>query len=78
VLGEVTGNVTARDKVDIRDNGSVTATSARRVWRLPRARMFRGASSCSEKAPPRAGEGEAGDSRRRSVAGRGRLRSASA
>ena len=49
VLGEVTGNVTASDKVDIRDNGSVdgdiaaaastcSARAARRTPRSPRSR----------------------------------------
>jgi hypothetical protein len=49
VLGEVTGNVTASEKVDIRDNGSVDGdvTSP-----LPRARTSAAPSTCS--APDRA------------------------
>src|SRR5258708_7942492 len=47
VLGEVTGNVTASDKVDIRDNGPLMATSCRHVSRSPNARNSAAASTCS-------------------------------
>ena len=44
VLGEVTGNVTASDKVDIRDNSSVDGDIVSRAWRCrgahPRQRRY--------------------------------------
>jgi len=42
VLGEVTGNVTASDKVDIRDNGSWTATFVSPRVAIAEGAHFRG------------------------------------
>ena len=49
VLGEVNGNVTATEKVDIRDGGRWTATSSRRAWPSPKARTSAAASTCSAR-----------------------------
>jgi len=49
VLGEVNGNVTASDKVDIRDNGSVDGDIVSPAWRLPKARTSAAASTCSAR-----------------------------
>ena len=55
VQGEVHGNVTATERVDIRDNGSVDGDlSAPRVA-IADGAHFRGASTCSARAVPRSG-----------------------
>jgi cytoskeletal protein CcmA (bactofilin family) len=61
VLGEVTGNVTATDKVDIRDNGSVDGDIVSPRVAIAEGAHFRGsvdmqrkAGAAEPKAPPQA------------------------
>ena len=60
ILGEVTGNVTASEKVDIRDNGSVDGDIAAPRVAIAEGAHFRGsidmqrAGGKSEKAEPKA------------------------
>jgi cytoskeletal protein CcmA (bactofilin family) len=58
VLGEVTGNVTASDKVDIRDNGSVDGDIASPRVAIAEGAHFRG-SIDMQRAGAKAGEGKA-------------------
>ena len=57
VLGEVTGNVTASDKVDIRDNGSVDGDIVSPRVAIAEGAHFRGSVDMQRKAvaqPPKA------------------------
>ena len=60
VLGEVTGNVTASDKVDIRDNGSVDGDIVSPRVAIAEGAHFRGSVDMQRKAGQRAAAGEAG------------------
>src|SRR5215831_4541529 len=51
VLGEVTGNVTASDKVDIRDNGSVDGDIVSPRVAIAEGAHFRGSVDMQRKAP---------------------------
>jgi cytoskeletal protein CcmA (bactofilin family) len=62
VLGEVTGNVTASDKVDIRDNGSVDGDIISPRVAIAEGAHFRGSVDMQRKAAtpqPQAGKPEA-------------------
>jgi len=66
VLGEVTGNVTASDKVDIRDNGSVDGDIISPRVAIAEGAHFRGsvdmqrkATAATPPAPPQAGKSAA-------------------
>ena len=50
VLGEVTGNVTASDKVDIRDNGSVDGDIVSPRVAIAEGAHFRGSVDMQRKA----------------------------
>ena len=52
VLGEVTGNVTASDKVDIRDNGSVDGDIVSPRVAIAEGAHFRGSVDMQRKATP--------------------------
>jgi cytoskeletal protein CcmA (bactofilin family) len=52
VLGEVTGNVTASDKVDIRDNGSVDGDIVSPRVAIAEGAHFRGSVDMQRKAQP--------------------------
>ena len=52
VLGEVTGNVTASDKVDIRDNGSVDGDIVAPRVAIAEGAHFRGSVDMQRKAGP--------------------------
>jgi cytoskeletal protein CcmA (bactofilin family) len=52
VLGEVTGNVTASDKVDIRDNGSVDGDIVSPRVAIAEGAHFRGSVDMQRKAAP--------------------------
>jgi len=52
VLGEVTGNVTASDKVDIRDNGSVDGDIISPRVAIAEGAHFRGSVDMQRKATP--------------------------
>jgi len=52
VLGEVTGNVTASDKVDIRDNGSVDGDIISPRVAIAEGAHFRGSVDMQRKAAP--------------------------
>src|SRR6202042_1078570 len=52
VLGEVTGNVTATDKVDIRDNGSVDGDIISPRVAIAEGAHFRGSADMQRKAAP--------------------------
>jgi cytoskeletal protein CcmA (bactofilin family) len=57
VLGEVTGNVTASEKVDIRDNGSVDGDIASPRVAIAEGAHFRGSvdmQRAGQKQPPKA------------------------
>jgi cytoskeletal protein CcmA (bactofilin family) len=54
VLGEVTGNVTASDKVDIRDNGSVDGDIISPRVAIAEGAHFRGSVDMQRKAQPQA------------------------
>lgn len=54
VLGEVTGNVTATDKVDIRDNGSVDGDIISPRVAIAEGAHFRGSVDMQRKAAPAA------------------------
>ena len=54
VLGEVTGNVTASDKVDIRDNGSVDGDIVSPRVAIAEGAHFRGSVDMQRKAGPAA------------------------
>ncbi len=54
VLGEVTGNVTASDKVDIRDNGSVDGDIVSPRVAIAEGAHFRGSVDMQRKAVPAA------------------------
>jgi len=54
VLGEVTGNVTASDKVDIRDNGSVDGDIVAPRVAIAEGAHFRGSVAMQRKAVPAA------------------------
>jgi cytoskeletal protein CcmA (bactofilin family) len=62
VLGEVTGNITATDKVDIRDNGSVDGDLIAPRVAIAEGAHFRGSVDMQRKAAPAsapAGDGKA-------------------
>jgi len=60
VLGEVTGNVTATDKVDIRDNGSVDGDIVSPRVAIAEGAHFRGSVDMQRKATPeKASQGKA-------------------
>jgi len=52
VLGEVTGNITASDKVDIRENGSVDGDVVAPRVAIAEGAHFRGAVDMQRKTPP--------------------------
>ena len=52
VLGEVTGDVTAAEKVDIREGGRWTPIWRRRAWPSPTARISAAASTCRRRRWP--------------------------
>jgi cytoskeletal protein CcmA (bactofilin family) len=52
VLGEVTGNVTASDKVDIRDNGSVDGDIVSPRVAIAEGAHFRGSVDMQRKGAP--------------------------
>src|SRR5438132_12488297 len=54
VLGEVTGNVTASDKVDIRDNGSVDGDIVSPRVAIAEGAHFRGSVDMQRKGAPQA------------------------
>jgi len=54
VLGEVTGNVTASDKVDIRDNGSVDGDIISPRVAIAEGAHFRGSVDMQRKSTPQA------------------------
>jgi cytoskeletal protein CcmA (bactofilin family) len=54
VLGEVTGNVTATDKVDIRDNGSVDGDIIAPRVAIAEGAHFRGSVDMQRKGTPQA------------------------
>src|SRR5439155_15588062 len=54
VLGEVTGNVTASDKVDIRDNGSVDGDIVSPRVAIAEGAHFRGSVDMQRKGQPQA------------------------
>ena len=56
VLGEVTGNVTASDKVDIRDNGSVDGDIVAPRVAIAEGAHFRGSVDMQRKAAAPAGK----------------------
>ncbi len=56
VLGEVTGNVTATDKVDIRDNGSVDGDIVSPRVAIAEGAHFRGSVDMQRKAQPQAAD----------------------
>jgi cytoskeletal protein CcmA (bactofilin family) len=53
VLGEVTGNVTASDKVDIRDNGSVDGDIVAPRVAIAEGAHFRGSVDMQRKGAPK-------------------------
>jgi cytoskeletal protein CcmA (bactofilin family) len=57
ILGEVTGNVTATEKVDIRDNGSVDGDIAAPRVAIAEGAHFRG-SIDMQRTPGKPGEGK--------------------
>ena len=57
VLGEVTGNVTASDKVDIRDNGSVDGDIVAPRVAIAEGAHFRGSVDMQRKGGPVAAPG---------------------
>jgi cytoskeletal protein CcmA (bactofilin family) len=59
ILGEVTGNVTATEKVEIRDNGSVDGDIAAPRVAIAEGAHFRG--SIDMQRGPKAGEAKGGD-----------------
>ena len=67
VLGEVTGNVTASDKVDIRDNGSVDGDIISPRVAIAEGAHFRGSVDMQRKggAPARPPQAAAGAAPRR-------------
>jgi cytoskeletal protein CcmA (bactofilin family) len=60
ILGEVTGNVTASEKVDIRDNGSVDGDIAAPRVAIAEGAHFRG-SIDMQRTGAKAGDGKAAD-----------------
>ena len=54
VLGEVTGNVTASEKVDIRDNGSVDGDVTAPRVAIAEGAHFRGAIDMQQRPPTKA------------------------
>jgi cytoskeletal protein CcmA (bactofilin family) len=52
VLGEVTGNITASDKVDIRENGSVDGDVVAPRVAIAEGAHFRGSVDMQRKTPP--------------------------
>jgi cytoskeletal protein CcmA (bactofilin family) len=56
ILGEVTGNVSASDKVDIRDNGSVDGDIAAHRVAIAEGAHFRGSIDMQKAAGAKAGE----------------------
>ena len=62
ILGEVTGNVTATEKVDIRDNGSVDGDIAAPRVAIAEGAHFRG-SIDMQRTGAKAGEGKGGEAK---------------
>jgi cytoskeletal protein CcmA (bactofilin family) len=58
ILGEVTGNVTASEKVDIRDNGSVDGDIASPRVAIAEGAHFRGSIDMQKGAASQKGEGK--------------------
>src|SRR5438552_8550514 len=58
VLGEVTGNVTASEKVDIRDNGSVDGDIVSPRVAIAEGAHFRGSVDMQRKGAPGQGQGK--------------------
>ena len=56
ILGEVTGNVTASDKVDIRDNGSVDGDIAAPRVAIAEGAHFRGSIDMQKTGSAKPGE----------------------
>ena len=67
ILGEVTGNVTASEKVDLRDNGSVDGDIAAPRVAIAEGAHFRG-SIDMQRAGVKSGEGAKADTLRQSIA----------
>ena len=65
VLGEVTGNVTASDKVDIRDNGSVDGDIVSPRVAIAEGAHFRGSVDMQRKAGARQPQGRQASGSRR-------------
>lgn len=63
VLGEVTGNVTASDKVDIRDNGSVDGDIVSPRVAIAEGAHFRGSVDMQRKATPMKAEPKAAEAK---------------
>jgi cytoskeletal protein CcmA (bactofilin family) len=59
ILGEVTGNVTATEKVDIRDNGSVDGDIAAPRVAIAEGAHFRGSIDMQRSGPAKASESKA-------------------
>jgi len=59
VLGEVTGNVTASEKVDIRDKGSVDGDIISPKVAIAEGAHFRGSVDMQRKATPQQGQAQA-------------------
>ena len=57
ILGEVTGNVTASEKVDLRDNGSVDGDIAAPRVAIAEGAHFRGSVDMQRKGGPQAAKG---------------------
>ena len=56
VLGEVTGNINASEKVDIRDNGSVDGDITSPKVAIAEGAHFRGAIDMNKGGAPKAGD----------------------
>ena len=61
ILGEVTGNVTATEKVDIRDNGSVDGDIAAPRVAIAEGAHFRGSIDMQRTGAPKTGEAKSGE-----------------
>ena len=62
ILGEVTGNVTATEKVDLRDNGSIDGDIAAPRVAIAEGAHFRG-SIDMQRGGTKSGESKSGDSK---------------
>jgi cytoskeletal protein CcmA (bactofilin family) len=63
ILGEVTGNVTATEKVDIRDNGSVDGDITAPRVAIAEGAHFRGSIDMQRQGAGKPGEGKPGEGR---------------